>query len=135
MFLAAVTTTVHLTGHTRAIGAAIGVVFLMGLIELVRRHRLQERYTIAWFGAALALLVAVAVPQTIEWSSEGMGIKDTNAALFALILLACLGLLLNLTVVVSRLAGETTRLAQELALERAHNEGPHGTAADVAPQD
>jgi hypothetical protein len=120
--LIAITNTIHLTGQTRFIGGMLALIFFVFLVEMVRRHRLEERYTIVWFLAGLALVVMVAVPDTIYWLASAMGVRDTNVALFAVALLACLGLLLNLTIVVSRLAEQSTRLAQELALERANRQ-------------
>ena len=48
-----------------------------------------------------------------------MGVRDTNVALFSLVLLLLLGLALNFSVIVSRQAEQITRLAQESALEQA----------------
>ncbi len=52
-----------------------------------------------------------------------MGVRDTNVALFSLVLLLLLGLALNFSVIVSRQSEQITRLAQERALERAHRDG------------
>jgi Uncharacterized conserved protein (DUF2304) len=48
-----------------------------------------------------------------------MGVRDTNVALFSIVLLLLLGLALNFSVLMSRQADQITRLAQELALEKA----------------
>ena len=46
-----------------------------------------------------------------------MGVRDTNVALFSILLLLLLGLALNFSVIMSRQAAQITRLAQERALE------------------
>lgn len=114
-----VTQRINLSSQTRIIGAVVAILFLTFIVELVRRHRLEERYTIAWFMFGAALLVTVIFPVTMRWVAEALGISDTTSALLALVLLACLVLLLNLTVVISRLHAQSMRLAQDLALERA----------------
>ena len=48
-----------------------------------------------------------------------MGVRDTNVALFSIVLLLLLGLALNFSVIMSRQAAQITRLAQERALEKA----------------
>ena len=113
---------IHLTTQTRIIGGVICLLFFAFLVELVRRHRLQERYTIVWFAGGLALLILVLVPEVLYWLAQAIGIRDTNVALFAVAILACIALILHLTVVVSRLADQSTRLAQELAIERANRQ-------------
>jgi hypothetical protein len=105
--------------QTRVFGAALGLALVVLLVELVRRRRLQERYTVAWSLAAATLLSVSLFPQLLELFASLLGVSDTTDAFLALALLCCFGLVLVLTVVVSRLAAETTRLAQELALERA----------------
>ena len=51
-----------------------------------------------------------------------MGVRDTNVALFSIILLLLLGLALNFSVIMSRQAAQITRLAQERALEKAREQ-------------
>ena len=52
-----------------------------------------------------------------------MGVRDTNVALFSIVLLLLLGLALNFSVIMSRQAAQITRLAQERALEKAPRAG------------
>jgi hypothetical protein len=52
-----------------------------------------------------------------------MGVRDTNVALFSILLLLLLGLALNFSVIMSRQAAQITRLAQERAIERAREQG------------
>ena len=53
-----------------------------------------------------------------------MGVRDTNVALFSIVLLLLLGLALNFSVIMSRQAAQITRLAQERAIERAKEQAP-----------
>jgi hypothetical protein len=122
LMLAADDPTVHLTSQSRILAAAIAIVFMAMILELIRRHRLQERYSVIWFMAGLAMLAGAAFPGLLEVVANAMGVRDTNVALFSLVLLLLLGLALNFSVIVSRQADQITRLAQERALERAHEE-------------
>ena len=117
--LAAQDPKVHLTSQTRILAALIALAFMLMILELIRRDRLQERYSVVWFVAGLVMLIGAAFPGLLGLVADAMGVRDTNVALFSLILLFLLGLALNFSVIMSRQAAQITRLAQERALEKA----------------
>jgi hypothetical protein len=110
---------VHLTSQTRIVAAVIAVFFMLMILDLIRRDRLQERYSVIWFIAGLGMLVGAAFPGLLELVADAMGVRNTNVALFSIVLLLLLGLALNFSVIMSRQAAQITRLAQERALEKA----------------
>ena len=114
--------TVHLTSQTRIVAAAIAVAFMLMILELIRRDRLQERYSVIWFVAGLGMLAGAAFPGLLEVVADVMGVRNTNVALFSIVLLLLLGLALNFSVIMSRQAAQITRLAQERALENAREQ-------------
>ncbi len=114
--------TVHLTSQTRILAATIAVVFMALILELIRRDKLQERYSVVWFVAGLGMLAGAAFPGLLGVVADLLGVRDTNVALFSIILLLLLGLALNFSVIMSRQAAQITRLAQERALEKAREE-------------
>jgi len=122
LVLAAADPKVHLTSQTRILAAAIAVVFMVMILELIRRDRLQERYSVVWFVAGLGMLAGAAFPGLLGVVADAMGVRDTNVALFSIILLLLLGLALNFSVIMSRQAAQITRLAQERALEEARRQ-------------
>jgi hypothetical protein len=113
---------VHLTSQTRILAAVIALVFMLMILELIRRDRLQERYSVIWFVAGLGMLAGAAFPGLLGVVADLMGVRDTNVALFSIILLLLLGLALNFSVIMSRQAAQITRLAQERALEKAREQ-------------
>lgn len=121
--------TVQLTSQTRILAAAIAVAFMLMILELIRRDRLQERYSVVWFVAGLGMLAGAAFPGLLSVVADLMGVRDTNVALFSIVLLLLLGLALNFSVIMSRQATQITRLAQERALEKAREEA--GSAQDA----
>ena len=110
---------VSLTSQTRIIAAALALLFMLLILELIRRDRLQERYSVIWFAAGLAMLAGAAFPGLLRLIADLMGVRDTNVALFSIVLLLLLGLALNFSVIMSKQAAQITRLAQERAIERA----------------
>ena len=122
MPLAAQADHVSLTSQTRIIAAALAIVFMLWILDLIRRDRLQERYSVIWFVAGLAMLAGAAFPGLLKLVADLMGVRDTNVALFSIVLLLLLGLALNFSVIMSRQAAQITRLAQERAIERAREQ-------------
>ena len=125
---------VHLTSQTRIVAAVIAVFFMLLILDLIRRDRLQERYSVIWFVAGLGMLAGAAFPGLLELVADAMGVRNTNVALFSIVLLLLLGLALNFSVIMSRQAAQITRLAQERAIEHARKdsaaaEGPLGKDA------
>jgi hypothetical protein len=113
---------VNLTPQARIIAAGIAIVFMALILELIRRDSLQERYSVVWFVAGLAMLAGAAFPGLLGTVADLMGVRNTNVALFSLVLLLLLGLALNFSVIMSRQAAQITRLAQERALEEARRQ-------------
>jgi len=113
---------VHLTSQTRILAAVIAIAFMLMILELIRRDRLQERYSVVWFIAGLAMLAGAAFPGLLGLVADAMGVRDTNVALFSILILLLLGLALNFSVIMSRQAAQITRLAQERALEKAREQ-------------
>ena len=115
-------TSVRLTSQTRILAAAIAICFMVFILELIRRDRLQERYSVIWLVAGLGMLAGAAFPGLLEVAADLMGVRDTNVALFSIFILLLLGLALNFSVIMSRQAAQITRLAQERALEKAREQ-------------
>jgi hypothetical protein len=130
--LAAQDPKVHLTPQTRILAGAIAIVFMAMILELIRRDRLQERYSVVWFVAGLGMLAGAAFPGLLGIVADAMGVRDTNVALFSIVLLLLLGLALNFSVIMSRQSAQITRLAQERAIEKAREQAARERNGDGA---
>jgi hypothetical protein len=126
---------VHLTSQTRIIAAVLALAFMALVLELIRRNRLQERFSVVWFVAGLGMLVGAAFPGLLSLVADAMGVRDTNVALFSIVLLFLLGLALNFSVTMSRQAAQITRLAQEQALEKAREQAGSGENGSEAKRE
>jgi hypothetical protein len=117
---------VSLTAQTRILAALLAIAFMILILDLIRRDRLQERYSVVWFVAGVGMLIGAAFPGLLSVVADVMGVRDTNVALFSILLLL-LGLALNFSVIMSRQAAQITRLAQERALEEARRHEADGS--------
>lgn len=124
-------TTVRLTSQARILAAILAVFFMLLILELIRRDKLQERYSVIWLLAGFGMLAGAAFPDLLELVAGAMGVRDTNVALFSIVLLLLLGLALNFSVIMSRQAAQITRLAQERAIEKAREQAEQGNGAGL----
>jgi hypothetical protein len=94
-----------------------GTVLLL-VIELIRRGRLKERYSLLWLFASGVLLVLSSSRDILKYISNVMGIYYPPSFLFLLAFLFLLLITLHFSVTISGLSEKNKRLAQELALLR-----------------
>ena len=134
--------------ETKAQIIALVVTFAMFLfiLDLVRRRRLSERYALLWMVAAISLLVLSIWTGGLDAIADLMGIQEPANAIFIIAFAVGFLLLLNFSVVSSRmgeeskvLAQEVARLEQELRLERSlrggEENGFSGRAGSEQAQD
>ena len=95
--------------------AGSGSVFLV-VLELVRRGRLKERYSLLWLFACSVLLVFSLSRDLLEAVSHALGIAYPPSFLFLLAFFFLLLITLHFSVVISGFSEKNKRLAQELAI-------------------
>lgn len=98
-----------------AVGGSGTVLILV--IELIRRGRLKERYSLLWLLASCVLLI-LSSSKGLEYLSHLLGIYYPPTALFLVAFLFLLLINLHFSVVISGLYEKNKRLAQEVALLR-----------------
>lgn len=86
------------------------------VFELVRRRRLMERYALVWLGASSILLVLAIWKGLLNEIAHAIGIYYAPSALFVIAFGFILVLLLNFSLVISRLADQNKVLAQRLGM-------------------
>ena len=137
--LAAAEPVVRLTSQARIVAAVLAIAFMALILELIRRHKLQERYSVIWFVAGIAMLAGAAFPDLLRILANVFGVRDVTIALFSLLFLLLLGLALSFSVIISRQAEQITRLAQEQALDAARENGAgsgrDGGEASLKPEE
>ena len=93
-----------------------GIIFLLVVIELIRKNKLQERYSLLWILMSVVLLILSSTPVFINTFAKWLDIKNPPSLLFLFGLVYLIIYNLHITVVVSKQSEKITRLAQELAL-------------------
>lgn len=96
----------------------IGLIYMVGLI---RKNRLELKYSLPWLGAAILVLVMVLAPNLMTKLSDVIGIASPVNMIFFLGFLFSLVIILSLTVAISSAANGVKRLVQKLALLEKRN--------------
>jgi hypothetical protein len=94
----------------------VAALLLVGVIELVRRRRLLERYALLWLLSSVVLLGLAVWRGALDKIAEQVGVSYPPNALFIVAFGFVLWMLLHFSVAVSRLSDQSKVLAQRLAL-------------------
>lgn len=90
-------------------------ILLVTVLELVRRRRLMERYSLLWLFAALMLLAMAVFSDLLATIASAVGIRTPSNALFFVMLGFVVLMLLHFSASISKLNDEVKILAQQLA--------------------
>jgi len=98
------------------IAMAASIAIFVIVIELIRRSRLKERYSIIWLAASVVLIIFSSSRNLLNHIAIGIGIYYPPALLFILAIAFLLILLLHFSTIISMLSDNNDRLAQELGI-------------------
>ncbi|HYM56475.1 MAG TPA: DUF2304 domain-containing protein [Solirubrobacteraceae bacterium] len=94
----------------------VAALLLVGVLELVRRRRLLERYALLWLLSSVVLLSLAVWRGALDQLAAQIGVAYPPNALFIVAFGFVLWLLLHFSVAVSRLNDQSKVLAQRLAI-------------------
>lgn len=94
----------------------IGLGILVTILELIRKRKLREEYSVLWFATGIGILVLALWFPLLERLTALLGVvwPATTLFLFGLIFLVLISL--HFSIKVSRLTDQVKDLAQESAL-------------------
>ncbi|TFH33513.1 MAG: DUF2304 domain-containing protein [Deltaproteobacteria bacterium] len=107
------------------LSVCISAGFLLYILEMVRRRKLREEYSILWlFGSAMILVLSLKQNWLVVLA-HSMGIAYPPSFLFLVGILFILLILIHFSIAISKLHQMNKKMAQELALlkEKAENPG------------
>lgn len=97
-----------------AVAGSIG--FFVFIIELVRKKNIKEEYSLLWIFFAIVFIVLSIWRGGLELIARLIGINYPPAALFLILLLAVILILIQFSVVISRLSENIKSIAQEMGI-------------------
>jgi len=89
---------------------------LLGVLELVRRGRLKESYSVLWICTALVVMFFAVFRHMIDWLGQFVGIYYTPSAFFLMAFMFLTLITVQFSVVISKLSQRNKALTQEVAL-------------------
>jgi hypothetical protein len=122
-----------ISANLRIVAIAGSLALLVFIIELVRRRRLKEEYSVLWVLTALALLLLAAWGALLRDLAQLIGANSQASTLYLFSIIFIAFLLLHFSVRVSNLERRVVVLLQEVALlaereRRAAEDRVNGTA-------
>lgn len=108
----------------KILALSISIAFILLVVELVRRRKLKERYSLIWLLSAFGILfVTLNYSVVFAVTNYFRILASANTLLFTAVIFLVL-ISLNFSVMISDLSDRTKALAQELALLRGEFEVP-----------
>ena len=89
---------------------------LLFIINMIRKRKLELKYSLVWLLVLIVLLVIVCIPETLTKIATSLGIYSPVNMIFFLGFVFSLVIIFVLTVTVSRLSARIRRLAQIVAM-------------------
>lgn len=103
---------------TVILGVVGSATVLIALFEMLRRHRLREKYAVLWAVVALGVLALAIFPGLLSGAADLVGVELPVNLLFFVASLVLLMLTLQHSYELGRLEEKTRVLAEEIALLR-----------------
>jgi len=103
---------------TQVIAAFGAVLLALYVLDLVRRRRLSEEYSLLWVMASVVIAILGFSTPLLVWITRVLGVMGESSTVFAFGLAFAIAMLLYLSLKLSRLGIENHVLSRELALLR-----------------
>jgi len=94
----------------------VSIAFIVTVLELVRRRRLKEEYSLLWLFAGAVMMILSVFRPLLERVAAFLGIFYAPSALFLVTALIAMAVGLHFTAVISKLTDQNRILAQRIAL-------------------
>lgn len=105
--------------YIQVVAIIFSVSIYIGVIDLIRRGKLKEQYSLLWLASTAVLLILSLWRDLLHRISHLAGVEYPPALLFLIAFLFLLVIVLHYSVVISDLSEKNKRLAQEIAILKA----------------
>lgn len=104
--------------RTQIIVALGSLLLAIVVLDLVRRRRLSEEYSLLWVVASVVIAVLGFSTLLLTWMTRVLGVLGESSTVFAFGLAFAVVMLLYLSIKLSRLGWENQMLTRDMALLR-----------------
>jgi len=92
------------------------IILFLFIMYLIRSQRLKEEYSLLWIFFSLVFMVFSFWRNGLDYVSEFLGVAYPPAALFMILLMAIFLILIEFSIIISKLSDKNKSLAQEIGL-------------------
>ncbi|MBY0009528.1 DUF2304 domain-containing protein [Paenibacillus typhae] len=94
----------------------MSVLFLLLLINMIKKYELQLKYALLWFVVVLVMIIVAVFPGIAFFFTDIIGIQDPSNFVFLLGILSCLVIIFSLSISISTLSSKMRQMSQEIGL-------------------
>ncbi len=98
------------------VAIAVSLLLFLLIMYLIRSQRLKEEYSLLWIFFSLIFILFSFWRSGLDYISELIGVAYPPAALFMILLMAIFLILIEFSIIISKLADKNKSLAQEIGL-------------------
>jgi hypothetical protein len=102
--------------RVQVVAIAVSVTLLVTVVELVRRRKLVEEYSIVWIVAAVAMLALAIWRRILDAAAREVGVYYPPSLLLMLLVVMVFVALLWFSVILSRQRQQIARLIEDTAV-------------------
>ena len=110
-----------------------GVLILGAIVELLRRHRLREKYAALWLFTGCLVVVLALFPGGLDNVAVFVGVANGASLVLFLAVVFLLIIAMHLSWEISQLEEETRSISEEIALLRVELESSLPTTSTPTP--
>ena len=92
------------------------IIYMAFILVLLRKKKLNLKYSLLWMLSAVFLLLCAIFPQIVTFVGHVLGIQSQVNAIFLIVVFFMLLLLISLTSIVSKQKSEIKTLVQQVAI-------------------
>ena len=107
----------------------VACLFLLIVLEFVRRRKLAESFALLWMAVAVGAFVLILARPVIDDFASVVGIESGTSVVFSLAIVFLLTVSIYLSMHVTKLEGQVEALAEEVALLHGVREPEDHTAS------
>ncbi len=100
----------------QTIAIIASVLFLLLILFLIHRKRIKEEYSLLWIFFAIIFIIFSVWRDGLDYLANLMGVSYPPAALFLILLIAVFLILIEFSIIISKLSDKNKTLIQEIGM-------------------
>lgn len=98
------------------VAITVSLLLFLFIMYLIRSQRLKEEYSLLWIFFSLIFILFSFWRSGLDYISEFLGVAYPPAALFMILLMAIFLILIEFSIIISKLSNKNKTLAQEIGM-------------------